>query len=97
GEDIPDLARRLLEKHASGMDRPAPELDAEALRLLERHSWPGNVRELETLLLRALIGISGGGTLRAMDLEPLMEVAASRPAPPRGDLLHRGLDEIREE
>jgi len=80
------------------MDRPTPEIDAGAFRLLERHPWPGNVRELETLLLRALIGISRGGTLRAGDLEPLMEAPGSRTtAPVRRDLLHRGLDEIRDE
>ena len=51
-EDIPLLARHLLEKHAG---RSAPGLAPEALEKLAAYSFPGNVRELQNILERALI------------------------------------------
>jgi Nif-specific regulatory protein len=53
-EDIPDLARFLVEKIAGHQGRPLNIMDS-AIRLLMRHSWPGNVRELENCLERAAI------------------------------------------
>lgn len=50
-EDIADLARVLLARaHRDGL--PAKQIDAPAIRRLERHPWPGNVRELDNLLRR---------------------------------------------
>jgi len=46
-EDIAGLLEFFLKKYASLFDRPEPQLSAETLDLLHRHSWPGNVRELE--------------------------------------------------
>lgn len=53
--EIPELARRILEKLARRFQRRAPKLTQPALRLLMMWSWPGNVRELENTLERALI------------------------------------------
>ena len=52
-EDIADITRTLIRRHAPGRLRPG--VAPGALRVLIRHSWPGNVRELEALLLRLLV------------------------------------------
>jgi Nif-specific regulatory protein len=53
-EDIPDIARFLVEKIAGQQSRPLSLTDA-ALRVLMHHAWPGNVRELENCLERAAV------------------------------------------
>ena len=53
-EDIPDIARFLVEKIAGQQARPLSLTDA-ALRVLMHHAWPGNVRELENCLERAAV------------------------------------------
>ena len=53
-EDIPDLARFLVEKISRTQGRPLDIMDS-AIRLLMRYDWPGNVRELENCLERAAI------------------------------------------
>jgi DNA-binding NtrC family response regulator/tetratricopeptide (TPR) repeat protein len=71
-EDIPLLARHFLAAHARRLERSAPPLSADALRVLESHSWPGNVRELETLLFRALLKAPPGAALTAEALRELL-------------------------
>lgn len=53
-EDIPDLARFLLQKLSQKQGRELKISDG-AIRMLVGHSWPGNVRELENCLERAAI------------------------------------------
>lgn len=53
-EDIPDLAKFLLEKISRMQDREL-HLSDSALRILMRHDWPGNVRELENTMERAAV------------------------------------------
>ena len=53
-EDIPDIARFLVDKIARQQARPLSLTDA-ALRVLMHHAWPGNVRELENCLERAAV------------------------------------------
>jgi DNA-binding NtrC family response regulator len=71
-EDIPLLARHILEQHGTRLDRPVSSLKPDAEALLAEHDWPGNVRELEALLLRALITLSRPESISAADLEPLL-------------------------
>ncbi len=52
-EDIPLLAKYLLEKIANEMQVPAPRLSASAMQALDQYPFPGNVRELENILERA--------------------------------------------
>jgi len=40
-EDIADLARHFVAKHARRLDRPEPVVEAAALRLLQDRAWPG--------------------------------------------------------
>jgi two-component system response regulator AtoC len=58
-EDIPQLARWLLERIAQRLVRPPPGLSPEAEKVLLGYSYPGNVRELRNVLERALILESG--------------------------------------
>ncbi len=52
-EDIPALARHVLERHARQSGEPARHLSGDALEELMRRPWWGNVRELHGVLLRA--------------------------------------------
>jgi len=66
-EDIPVLARQLLEALASDLGRRGLQLSAGAERALTSYSWPGNVRELRNVLERAAL-LSGRDVLEASDL-----------------------------
>ncbi len=54
-EDIPVLARAILERLARRLERPGLRLSPEAMDRLVRYRWPGNVRELENELERAAV------------------------------------------
>jgi len=79
-EDIPLLARTLLEdlnrKHATQVTEIAPD----AMELLRHHRWPGNVRELRNALERAVI-LAGEGTVLARHLPPAVVPASVRETP----------------
>ncbi len=62
-DDIPLLARHLLERHTSQRGKPVPVITPQALEALANHDWPGNVRELANAIERAVI-LSGGGPIR---------------------------------
>ena len=57
-EDIPEIARFLVEKVSTNQGRQLSLTDA-ALRILMHHDWPGNVRELENCLERASVMTEG--------------------------------------
>jgi PAS domain S-box-containing protein len=54
-EDIPLLAKFLLDKFAARIGRRFEGIEAATLRRLLAYPWPGNVRELENVLERAVI------------------------------------------
>ncbi len=58
-EDIPDLARFLVDKIARQQGRMLTITDS-AIRVLMRHPWPGNVREMENCLERSAIMSADG-------------------------------------
>ncbi len=98
-EDIPDLARFLVEKIAKQQGRRLTITDS-AIRLLMRHPWPGNVRELENCLERSAI-MSADGVI-AQDVIELNGLGLRGPSPtlaPASDATDRidpdtpGLDE----
>ena len=76
-EDVPVLARVLLEdlnrKHGTQVVDVAPD----AMDLLRRHRWPGNVRELRNALERAVI-LAAEGVVLARHLPPSIVPAAVR-------------------
>ncbi len=90
-EDIPSLARALLERIRRDLKRAALSLDAEAERCLRDASWPGNVRQLANALERAAI-LAEGDTIGAEHLDGLaaqteLAPAAGSAALPGGDAL----------
>jgi two-component system, NtrC family, response regulator PilR len=52
--DIAEIADAILQRLARRSGTEAPEISADAVRLLETYPFPGNVRELENVLERAL-------------------------------------------
>ncbi len=77
-EDIPFLARQILERLARDLGRPGARLEPDALDALQRYSWPGNARELRNVLERAVLRAEGG-EIRARDFR-FGPVLASAPA-----------------
>ncbi len=76
-EDIPLLARHLLEKISTAENRPPPDIAGDALDLLARQPWHGNIRELENVLSRALV-LNESGTLTADMLLPCLSAAPEK-------------------
>jgi DNA-binding NtrC family response regulator len=66
-EDIPLLARQILDRLAMELGRPYIALSADAQRALAQYSWPGNIRELRNVLERGTL-LSARQELRAQDL-----------------------------
>ncbi|CAN5888180.1 N/A [soil metagenome] len=83
-EDVPQLARFFLARHAQRHARAAPELTDDAITALSAHEWAGNVRELENVLERALVLADG-----AIDAAFLATVMKLRPVAPTS-----GADEL---
>jgi DNA-binding NtrC family response regulator len=54
-EDIPVLARQLLDRVGDDLGLRSIEISDEAMRYLQSYPWPGNVRELRNILERAVL------------------------------------------
>ena len=54
-DDLPALARHLLERTYKRLKSPPMRFSHEAVECIQRYSWPGNVRELENAIERAVI------------------------------------------
>jgi Nif-specific regulatory protein len=82
-EDIPELAKFLLNRISRHQGGRPLEIKESALRILMKHTWPGNVRELENRLERAAIMSADGhidrDVMASTGLEN--EIVISRPAP----------------
>ncbi|QCB48216.1 sigma-54 dependent transcriptional regulator [Hydrogenophaga sp. PAMC20947] len=82
-EDLPLLARVLLERICNESGHPAPHLSPQAMDWLQNCELAGNVRELENLLQRAL-ALSTGPNLEPSDFadpsDPPPEATPDRPA-----------------
>lgn len=76
-EDIPELAKALLQRIGSEQGNENAQLDQSALKALGEYSFPGNVRELENMLERAL-ALSDGETISAEDLQFSTSAVASQ-------------------
>ncbi len=75
-EDIPQLITYFLDYFSRDMSRETPELEKEAMALLERHDWPGNVRELQNVVQRLLL--LGKPKLSADDVRGAIGLPLSR-------------------
>lgn len=72
-EDLPVIARRLLEVCGREMGKPEVRLDASAIEELSRYPWPGNVRELRNVLERAIM-LAKHEIISAADVGALLQV-----------------------
>ena len=88
-EDIPELARHLLERIARDRDESSRSLTSQAVKVLQRRDWPGNVRELYNVLMRA-VAFSEASTLDAVHLEPTTSHGATDHGPWADVELHLG-------
>ena len=86
-EDIPALARCLIGKIATRLERPPVELSLDCIEKLASYSWPGNVRQMENVLERALIRARCCPMLTAEHLE--LPAENTLPAPERDLCKHR--------
>ena len=99
-EDVPDLARFLVNKISHKQARPL-DINDSAIRVLIQHEWPGNVRELENCMERAAILSPDGHidqhVIRLTGLEgshyPPAETNSSTAPRPKVDLNSPELDE----
>ncbi len=55
GDDIPQLAKFLLNKACKKFNKPPISLAPDATKAISKYDWPGNVRELENTMERAAI------------------------------------------
>jgi nitrogen regulation protein NR(I) len=53
-EDIPDLVRYFLVRHAADFEVPSPTISDEAIEFLNAQTWRGNVRELQNAIAHAV-------------------------------------------
>jgi DNA-binding NtrC family response regulator len=58
-DDLPVLARFILQRQADQAGRPAPALSDDSLKRLKNYRWPGNLRELRNVLGAALAATDG--------------------------------------
>jgi two-component system nitrogen regulation response regulator NtrX len=61
-EDIPELARHLMERTAQSAGLPRRILGEDALAAMQVYPWPGNVRQLRNVIERLLIMAPGSVT-----------------------------------
>jgi DNA-binding NtrC family response regulator len=80
-EDIPDLARYFIQRHARDLGVEAPAVQPEALAFLQSQPWPGNVRELENSVRQALLLARPF----AIGLEHVQQVTAKNRRPADGE------------
>jgi DNA-binding NtrC family response regulator len=88
-EDIPLLARHVIERQCRQLGRPLMTLAPAALDTLAAYRWPGNVRELQNAVERAIILAEGDVihprhfNLSAVTAEPpVAAVPSAAPDPP---------------
>ncbi|HET7039199.1 MAG TPA: sigma-54 dependent transcriptional regulator, partial [Gemmatimonadales bacterium] len=80
-EDVAPLALYFVERLARDLNRDAPTLTPDAIRMLEAYAWPGNVRELRNVFERALI-LEDADEIRPEHLPP--EIRGAPPVPAGG-------------
>jgi len=92
-QEIEQLAHHFADMYAKRYKRPAPDLSAEAIRVLREHTWPGNVRELEHWIESAVVLAPDGriGTTHLPRLRRIVPssapyLAAAAPTAPSTDV-----------
>ena len=75
-DEIEQLAHHFADMYAKRYQRPAPDLSADAVRVLRQHTWPGNVRELEHWIESAVV-LAPDGRIGTTHLPRLRRVVPS--------------------
>ena len=91
-EDIPDLVRYFLRKHAAELGVADPSIQDEAVDILRAQNWPGNVRELENVVRKVLLHAQGY-TINANHVRDALTRRASS-ADPSYQTLRQYVDEL---
>ncbi len=79
-EDIPLIARHLLERQAERIGRTPVALADDAVAALKGHGWPGNVRQLRNVLEAASI-FADEGQITAAEVTRVLESGPSLASP----------------
>jgi len=58
-EDIPVLTKYFIAKYSTQMSMSTPEIQSDALEILQSYEWPGNIRQLQNVIQRVLISCEG--------------------------------------
>ncbi len=78
-EDIPPLVTLFLKRFALQMEKPEPEIAADAFQKLVSYGWPGNVRELQNAMEYAVVLSRGRGiTVKELPAEVQLPVALQK-------------------
>jgi len=91
-EDIPILARNVLDRVSHDLGLRDVEITGDAMRYLQVYSWPGNVRELRNILERAIL-LGDQKRLKVDDLH--FDLRLESPKPMRSGI--RTLEEIEQD
>ncbi len=84
-EDIGQLARHFIAKHAPRINAAVKGLTPGAVAGLCRYAWPGNVRELENAIEQSLV-FAEGKELEEKDLPAFLQSAEARASHTQGAL-----------
>jgi two-component system, NtrC family, response regulator AtoC len=79
-EDIPVLAEHFIEKYSSQMAIIRPEIETEAVEILQSYDWPGNIRQLQNVIQRLLI--ASDGRIEASSIKNMLGVKRENAAYP---------------
>lgn len=77
-DDLPELARRLLDNASRAMDKPVEGFTPAALAGMLAYHWPGNVRELQNEILR-MVALADTPLLGVELLSPRVHQGAALP------------------
>tara|TARA_R110001592_G_scaffold363372_2_gene686293 strand:- start:169118 stop:170782 length:1665 start_codon:yes stop_codon:yes gene_type:complete len=69
-DDIPELARHLINKYSSLHGKQVQGVTDKAMALLRTYDWPGNIRELGNMIERGIILVEQGRQIEAAHLFP---------------------------
>ncbi|MBU7579988.1 MAG: sigma-54-dependent Fis family transcriptional regulator [Porphyrobacter sp.] len=61
-EDLPEIFRLFVARHARALDLPAPLIGEAAWRHVQTHDWPGNLHELSGYARAFVLGLADTGT-----------------------------------
>jgi len=78
-EDVAELARYFLARHAAERRLPTPALSDDALAALQTYDWPGNVRQLRNVIERTMI-LAPADRMVRIDIDMLPQEVTVEPS-----------------